>query len=261
MSSSSPSPIIVQFEAGELIFSTGDPGEQAYIIEAGQIEIFIDPGAQPLSLRQLGPGDVLGEMAVIDAAPRSASARALVPTRCLVISSQQISERIDESDPVVRLLITTLLDRMRSLTHRPRLNRSSADYSEGDHSSMLSASSPPPTVAPQEPNEQTVIDKIRLESELRTAIASDKLIPHYQPLVDLQTQQIVGFELLVRWHSPSRGPVSPGLFISIAEETSLIIPVGCWALQAAVQAVQTFQDHTNRVLFISVNISAKQFLA
>ncbi|MEO0540066.1 MAG: EAL domain-containing protein [Cyanobacteria bacterium P01_A01_bin.105] len=270
MSSSSPSPVIVQFQPGELIFATGDPGTEAYILEIGQVEIFIDTQEQPVTIRCLGPGDVLGEMAVIDAAPRSASARALVTTRCIVISSQQISERIDEADPVVRLVINTLLNRMRTLTSR---TDNTSERHAPDDDASLTESTPSLSGADQgdQPHGQShyqsqstygdIIDKMRLESELRTAIASDSLIPHYQPLVDLQTDQIVGFELLVRWQSPSRGRVSPGLFISIAEETSLIIPVGDWALKAACQAAQSFQKEINRPLFISVNISAKQFLS
>ncbi len=262
--STATDPLLVEFESGELIFEAGELGDKAYIIESGQIDVFVKTGNQPLSLRSLGAGEVLGEMAVIDAAPRSASARACVPTRCLVISSQQIAERIDETDAVVRLLITTLLDRMRSLTYSSVVTCAGLKRAIADETTIVSSQyweSRSDCSDADDVDNEDVIAKMRLESELRAALKSNHLIPYYQALVDLQTEKIVGFELLVRWQSPSRGYVSPGLFISMAEETSLIIPVGCWALSAAVQAIQSFQAEVDCPLFITVNISAKQFLA
>ena len=260
---SSTPPTLVQYEAGEHIIAAGERGDRAYLIESGQVEIFVEAPGQPISIRCLKPGNVLGEMAVIDDAPRSASARALGPTRCVVISREQIAERIDELEPVVRLLLNTLLDRMRTLT------LGGAQVHRSDTSSAVTPPSPAavdtaPMPVRHRKADAAAIEKMRFESELRTAIASDGLIPNYQPLVELRSGRLVGFELLVRWHSSSRGQISPGQFIALAEETALIIPVGCWALRTAVQTLQAFQSqrHAKGALpFISVNISAKQFLS
>lgn len=246
------------FNAGELIFSEGSQGDCAYIIESGRVEIFVEADSHPISLKILGAGDIFGEMAVIDASPRSASARALDDCCCMVVSSSQIFERIQSSDAVVKLLIGMLLHRAReynlhlksnaeAVFSLPFLRKLSEETSFEDQQRLQ------------------VIEKMRMESEFQKAISNNELIPYYQPLVDLKTETIVGFELLMRWESPKWGMVSPDLFINLAEETSLIIPTGFWALEKACAHLQSFQQAfsavytTAKPLFISVNVSVKQF--
>ena len=95
----------------------------------------------------------------------------------------------------------------------------------------------------------------RLETDLRAAIDAELLRPHYQPLVDLKTGQITGFESLVRWHSPERGFVSPGEFIPVAEETGLINPIGGLVLRRACAEAARWPDPVR----VAVNLSPLQF--
>jgi diguanylate cyclase (GGDEF)-like protein len=94
-----------------------------------------------------------------------------------------------------------------------------------------------------------------LEIDLRTAIANEELALHYQPLVDISTEQIVGVEALVRWTHPKHGKVSPADFIPIAEETGLIDPLGEWVLQRACHDALAWPAH----MTVAINLSPAQF--
>jgi diguanylate cyclase (GGDEF)-like protein len=101
----------------------------------------------------------------------------------------------------------------------------------------------------------------QLETELRSAIERQEFQLYYQPIVSLKTLKVTGFEALVRWQSPQRGFVSPGVFVPLAEETGLIIPLGQWILQEACLQInrwrEQFPEHSS--LMMSVNLSQRQF--
>ncbi|MEB3229603.1 MAG: EAL domain-containing protein, partial [Leptolyngbyaceae bacterium] len=105
------------------------------------------------------------------------------------------------------------------------------------------------------------VSRLQLESELRHGIKQQEFLLHYQPIVSLQTGKITGFEALVRWQHPQQGVVFPGTFISVAEETGLIIPMGRWILTEACRQMrqwhQQFPQQPN--LMIGVNLSSRQF--
>ena len=93
-----------------------------------------------------------------------------------------------------------------------------------------------------------------LEMDLRKALATEQFELHYQPLVVLETNEVNGFEALLRWHHPTRGMISPADFIPIAEETGLIIPLGEWVLKAACNEAVDWPDHIK----VAVNLSPAQ---
>jgi len=93
-----------------------------------------------------------------------------------------------------------------------------------------------------------------LEVGLRTALENDQFELHYQPLVNVKENKLVGFEALLRWHHPERGIVPPSDFISIAEDTGLINPIGDWVLQEACAEATTWPDDFS----IAVNVSPVQ---
>ncbi len=105
------------------------------------------------------------------------------------------------------------------------------------------------------------VTRLKLETDLRSAMERSQLQLYYQPIIDLRTGQTSGFEALIRWNHPEWGLVSPGEFIPIAEETGLIIPIGCWVLQAACRQLRAWQREfgDRQSLTMSVNLSVKQF--
>jgi c-di-GMP phosphodiesterase Gmr len=107
---------------------------------------------------------------------------------------------------------------------------------------------------------QRVTNRFAIETDLRRAITSGALDLHYQPLIDLETGELSGFEALARWNHPDRGWISPMDFIPVAEESGLIVPLGRWALDRAAQTIASWDDKAGRELAfrISVNLSAVQ---
>jgi diguanylate cyclase (GGDEF)-like protein len=100
-------------------------------------------------------------------------------------------------------------------------------------------------------------DRIHLETDLANALAGSQFFLVYQPMVDLESERIVGAEALLRWRHPTSGVISPELFIPIAEDNGLIVPIGRWVLeQACAQSVAWAQR--GHPLNISVNVSARQ---
>lgn len=100
---------------------------------------------------------------------------------------------------------------------------------------------------------------LRLETDLREALAAGQLVVHYQPIYSLSRKALEGFEALVRWKHPERGLISPAEFIPIAEETGLILEVGKQVLGQAARQVKLWNERFGQRLTASVNVSARQF--
>lgn len=100
-------------------------------------------------------------------------------------------------------------------------------------------------------------DRIHLETDLADALTGGQFFLVYQPMVDLQSEQIVGAEVLLRWRHPTSGVISPDVFIPIAEDNGLIIPIGRWVLEQACAQSVAWQQR-GHPLNISVNVSARQ---
>ncbi|HTU11601.1 MAG TPA: EAL domain-containing protein [Allosphingosinicella sp.] len=99
-------------------------------------------------------------------------------------------------------------------------------------------------------------DRQTLEADLRKAIARGELQLQYQPVVNAQTEELSGFEALVRWHHPTRGVVSPALFVPLAEEAGLILSIGEWVLRTACLEAAKWPEHIR----VAVNLSPIQFV-
>lgn len=102
-------------------------------------------------------------------------------------------------------------------------------------------------------------EKIELEGDLRKAIERGELLLHYQPQIRTEDRAMIGMEALVRWQHPTRGLLSPGVFIPLAEETGLIYEMGTWVLREACKQMRMWHVQGGPLIPISVNLSSQQF--
>ena len=102
--------------------------------------------------------------------------------------------------------------------------------------------------------------RLELENELRQGILQCQLVLYYQPIVSLHNRELIGFEALVRWQHPKRGFISPGEFISLAEETGLIIPLGQWVMHEACHQLKSWQNKLSQAksLTMSINVTGDE---
>jgi EAL domain-containing protein (putative c-di-GMP-specific phosphodiesterase class I) len=106
-----------------------------------------------------------------------------------------------------------------------------------------------------------MMEHLELEVDLRGAVERNEFEIHYQPIVHLVSGELYGAEALLRWNHPTRGPVPPSRFISLAEETGLIIPLGRWVLKEACEKAREWRTRfvNRRPLQMSVNLSVRHF--
>ncbi|MDQ5857742.1 MAG: EAL domain-containing protein [Acidobacteriota bacterium] len=102
-------------------------------------------------------------------------------------------------------------------------------------------------------------ERLSLENRLRQALPNDELVLHYQPIVDLKSGRVRGAEALLRWRHPERGLLLPAEFITLAELSGLIAPIGRWVLQKACEQIRLWQRLGHPGLTVSVNLSPRQF--
>ncbi len=274
------------FAENDFLFEEGDVGDCAYIIESGSVELSIDKGGKILIIATLGEGEVLGEMAIIDKRPRTATARALEETKTIAIPLDYIEQKIEAADPTVRLFLRLVMERYRDiharLSHVLESMSSSHDEAPGDEidsptaeiknimsqymdmqkriTSALSLS----TFKAKKSTlgEETIKSTRKLVTEekiLKAALKNDEFCVYYQPIVELETGKTVGCEALVRWNHPSGKLVYPSEFIERAETSGLIIDLGYWIAERACQFQSRLNSQFEQALFVTINLSGKQF--
>ena len=106
------------------------------------------------------------------------------------------------------------------------------------------------------------VNRLRMERELRAAVARGEFLVHYQPIVQLESGRITGFEALIRWQHPERGVVGPADFIDLAEETGLIVPMNRWLLREICQQGRIWQSRypSEPALTVTANITSKELV-
>ncbi len=248
-----------RYQKTQIIFSQGQEADCAYIIEQGSIRIEVDDGNKKNILAYLKEGEIFGEMAIIDGLARTASA--IVEEDCLltVIPKAQIEDRIQRADSVVKFLVLMLMNRVRNTLEH---NNSQTPDILNIRELGIKIDEQTKTGYETTDVKSQVLEKIKLESELLDGISQGQFKMYFQPIIELRSGDVTGFEALVRWFHPTRGMVRPDHFIPVAEETSLIIPLGEWILRETCERTVQFLELTdNPDFFVSVNISGKQLVS
>jgi diguanylate cyclase len=244
-----------QFGKGEALMREGEPGDCAYIIESGNVEILVQREGQLLQIGTRGPGSMLGEMAMIDDKPRTATVRALEDCTAIEITRDDFAHRVESADPVLKMVMRIVTSRYRDMIARTGAVR------------VLPATPAAEAAEQSDSNSTTALTTIRLNNELKEALEKGQLTLFYQPIIDIQNMKIGGFEGLMRWRHPVNGMISPGVFIPVAEDSGLITELSKLALELACDAAIKLQAEASKDLvgpepiFIGVNFSVKDFSA
>ncbi|MGH8090273.1 MAG: EAL domain-containing protein [Rudaea sp.] len=231
----------IELQPGQVLFREGDAPTTAFLIESGTLRITAERDGAPMLLGELSAGALVGEMAVLDDSRRSATATAIAACVLTPIDRAQFAERLQAADPVVRALLLSQLTRYRTAL------------------ATFTGNEPAPAAAADAAESAHALDKIRLESQLRNAMENRELEIRLQPIQHIASGRLAGFEALTRWTHPERGVVSPADFIALAEETSLIVPVGEYVLGEVCAALRRIADEVPHAKpFVAFNVSGRQ---
>lgn len=241
--------------AGDIIIRQGEVGDRAYVLEDGRVEILVtNADGRVYSAGFRGPGHLLGEMALVDRGPRAATVRAIDDCMLTVVSEADLTRRLNDADPVLRLVMEVVLDRFRET------------LSQGAAAAALpSVTATPRDTRPDRQAEKPLgaLERLRMAADLRDALDTGDLSLRYQPMVDIANGAIIGFEALLRWQHPRVGFISPDQFIPVAEETGMIVAVSAWVLDEACRALSRLDTAvaTGGRPYMSVNFSSEDFVA
>ncbi len=244
------------FQPGTAIFREGTPGNCAYVIESGVVELSTLRNGRTITMARLGVGDLFGETALIDDEVHTATATAMEETVVVVISLEQLRNKFDQADPLIAFLIRNILKRSRDLQSRllgdvDRRAAPGVDLPVSDKALVR--------------HRERALRKLKFEDEIAKAMLRREFTLYFQPIFDLRGSRIAGLEALLRWQHPERSLLLPNDFIGFSEETGLIIPMGLWVLEEACKALKLIQTHLSRLdpmappLFMSINLSSRQF--
>lgn len=225
------------YPAGEVIFREGDPGNTAYIVEEGLVEVLVNDQQHT----HIGKGEMFGEIALIDQRPRTATVRAVENTVLIPIPRQLVKELLEKTDPVVRHLLLTILERFRSTRQQATFDPSRSTTMRRDAARSIAT------------------QQLRLAHDIAEALRENQFEMYYQPICDLSSARIAGYEALIRWHHPVEGMISPMDFLWVAEQTGQIREIGLWTLEQACHDWPTLRERINHHKpFVSVNLSPSQ---
>ncbi len=238
-------------EEGDIVFLEGKPGDCAYLIESGSVEISVKRDGKTVILGRRSSGEVVGEMAIIDSEPRSATAIACETSELLIISRDQFQSRMQKADPVLQMALNIILDRFRTTLFHLNQMQENADEKvfftdEAERKVMQPYS--------------LALREIQLEREMNQALSFGEFLPYFQPIVEIGKRKISGFEALIRWNHPIKGILAPSMFLPTAEACGLITQFTQSIFYQSVVFLKTLHEEMllegfKQLPSISINIS------
>ncbi|WP_246685541.1 MULTISPECIES: EAL domain-containing protein [unclassified Methylobacterium] len=210
-----------------------------------------------MSIAERAAGEIVGEMALLDAGPRSASARAIEDCILVSVSEEQIRHRLHNADPILRLCFGVIMACCRDAVALPRPNGTVAPNGRVAPTRAAGAHFSPSLKADFEAS----IDAMMTERALRLALNRNEFELYLQPIVHLGTEALAGFEALIRWRHPEKGLVHPMAFIPVAEASELIVEITQWVvcevgriMPEIMRAALQNPAATDGPLFLSINV-------
>jgi EAL domain-containing protein (putative c-di-GMP-specific phosphodiesterase class I) len=250
--------------AGEVVFRRGDPRDVAYIIDQGTIHIKDDGHHDDAEqvLAELSAGEIFGEMGLVEDGERTAMAVAADDTTLFVLSRRHIRERVDAMDPLVGLMINLLVERYRaSRVDLPESVKVETGDNELEHLRAFEGEQNDTPLGSAFIHQKVALEELKVEQDVRAAIENKEFEAHLQPIINLRTEKLYGFEALIRWRHPERGLVPPNVFIPVAERTGVVQLLDLLMLEQACKLTQHINATRpeDEAVVISVNLSGMNF--
>lgn len=219
--------------SGAVLFRQGEAGEKAYYIDDGRVSIV----QEDETIAVVGPGDIFGEMALIDDRPRTASAVCATDCRLLAVTRDYLHDVMGRADPALPFILRVVLQRFRGMMAPGEGSATRIPARAGQHL------------------DDPFSERLHLEESLRSALDDGRFFLVVQPIVELDSGRVVGMETLIRVDHPEHGVLTPGDFLALAEERGLIVDIGHWALR---ESARIARDCVPQGCLVSVNVAPRQ---
>jgi EAL domain-containing protein (putative c-di-GMP-specific phosphodiesterase class I) len=219
-------------------------GDRAYLIETGRVRIIRRDGAHDHNLGWFGDGELLGELAPMDNAPRFGTAICETETQVLSFTRGYLRDALRRADPLLPKMMSALIQRFREANPESR------------GASLLDVTQDMDVLV----NAMGLHDSLAFEHDLERALArDDEFFLAAQAIIGRDRITVRGYEMLLRWRHPTRGLIQPAEFIPMAEQRGRIRELGEWVLTHALREAGPLVMAQDR--FVAINLGADQLLA
>jgi len=231
---------LVSLRAGDLLYEQGDHNTDAFVVASGEVMMFRSERGKRIDCERRGRGSVLGGLSVLTNQSRYVGAQAMTDAVVFRVASHHVINELDAVSPMLRACIDT------AITFNARLSQA-----------LLEQPETVPKAEAEVADTEALIERYKFEIDLLRSISKNELSMAYQPIVTLQSGEIVGFEALMRWVHPERGYVPPDKFIAVAEDLGVVGSLTNFAIEETLKTLKQISKSQDgqEPFFASINIS------